>query len=393
MRERVGLQRVTNVELFFDLVFVFAVTQLSQYLLAHPTVGGALRTALLLTMVWLLWVYTTWVTNWLDSERIAVRGLLLCLALVSLIMSAALPTAFGRSALIIGIAYLVMQVGRSGFTVLAMADPVLRRNFQRIAVWCVISGSLAVGGGIVHGHAREALWLAAVGIDLLGGLVGFYTPRLGRSATSEWTIEGGHFAERCQGFILIALGESIVVIGTTMSDRLGGSSGVTGAEVTAFGVAVIASIAFWWLYFDRSAAHAADVMASSADPGRLGRSAYHLIHPVMVAGIIVAAAADAATAGAAASDPAGRVAAWTAWMILGGPALFLAGHAAFKATVWRWVSWTRVGAIAVLGLLGLLAPYLSALMLSGAAAAVVVAVAVADQVWPAVADQPSDGSA
>jgi len=162
MRERVGLQRVTNVELFFDLVFVFAVTQLSQYLLAHPTVGGALRTALLLTMVWLLWVYTTWVTNWLDSERIAVRGLLLCLALVSLIMSAALPTAFGRSALIIGIAYLVMQVGRSGFTVLAMADPVLRRNFQRIAVWCVISGSLAVGGGSCTGtrakHSGWPLW-------------------------------------------------------------------------------------------------------------------------------------------------------------------------------------------------------------------------------------------
>src|SRR6266704_372068 len=139
MRDRAGQQRVTNVELFFDLVFVFAVNQLSHFLLAGTGRGGPARTAflaaLLLTMVWLLWSYTTWVTNWLDPDRIAVRLLLLVLALVSLVFSAALPAAFGRSGLIVGLGYLVMQVGRSAFTVRVIGDPVLRRNFQRILAW------------------------------------------------------------------------------------------------------------------------------------------------------------------------------------------------------------------------------------------------------------------
>ena len=387
MRERAGPQRVTNVELFFDLVYVFAVTQLSHFLLAGPSAGGAVRTALeaalLLIMVWQLWAYTTWVTNWLDPDRIAVRLLLLVLAVISLVMSAALPSAFGHSGLIVGCAYLVMQVGRSTFTVWAISDEGLRRNFQRILAWCVVSGLLALAGGLSHGDARVVLWAGAVAVDLLGGAVGFYTPRLGRSRTAEWTIEGGHFAERCQGFILIAIGESIVVIGATLAVRLNSPTSLTGAEIGAFLIAVVGSVAFWWLYFDRSARDAGEVIAHAADPGRLGRSAYHFIHPVMVAGIIVAAAADGATAKAAAHPGAsGTVSPWVAWLVLAGPALFLAGHAAFKAVVWRRISWHRVGAVIVLALLGLVAPHVSAVVLSACAVAVVLAVIAADLLWP-----------
>jgi low temperature requirement protein LtrA len=396
MRERAGPQRVTNVELFFDLVYVFAVTQLSHFLLAGPQASGAVRTALeaaiLLIMVWQLWVYTTWVTNWLDPDRLAVRLLLLALAVASLVMSAALPTAFGHSGLIVGSAYLVMQVGRSVFSVLAIGDrdPGLRKNFQRILAWCVVSGLLALGGGLAHGDARLALWACAVAVDLTGGAVGFYTPGLGRSRTADWTIEGGHFAERCQAFILIAIGESIVVVGATLAARFTGSTPLTGNEIAAFVIAVASSVAFWWLYFDRSARDATEIIAHSADPGRLGRSAYHLVHPIMVAGIIVTAAADGATAEAAArGGTASAVTAWVAWMILGGPALFLAGHAAFKAVVWRRLSWQRIGAIGVLALLGFAVPQLSALALSGCAAAVVAAVVVADQIWRPPAPEPA----
>jgi low temperature requirement protein LtrA len=348
MRARAGAERVTNVELFFDLVYVFAVTQISHYLLAHRTPTGALRAGLLLAMIWLVWVYTTWVTNWLDPDQIAVRLLLLGLAVASLIMSAALPAAFSARGLAVGVAYAVMQIGRSVFAVLALRGRPLQRNFQR------------------------TLWVAAVGVDLLGGTVGFYTPGLGRSTTREWTIEGGHFAERCQAFMLIAFGESIVAIGATLS----GLAHVGIAEIAAFAVAICGSIGLWWLYFDRSAGDAARVIAASDDPGRLGRSAYHLIHPVMVAGIIVSAAADEV----ALADPGavGRTA--TSWMILGGAALFLAGHAAFKAVVWRTPSWPRIGAVAVLALLGLAAPHISALALGACAAAVIVAVAVIDYV-------------
>ena len=132
LRARSGAQRVTNVELFFDLVYVFAVTQLSHHLLGHPTVEGALQTALLLVFVWLAWAYTTWVTNWLDPERIAVRLMLVALMLVSLVMSAALPEAFTTRGLAVGGAYATMQVGRTVFAVAALRGQRLQRNFERI---------------------------------------------------------------------------------------------------------------------------------------------------------------------------------------------------------------------------------------------------------------------
>ena len=372
LRERAGAARVTNVELFFDLVYVFAVTQLSHHLLHNPTLTGALQTAVLLAMVWLAWAYTAWVTNWLDPERLPVRLLLIALALVSLVMSAALPTAFGRWGQIVGGAYAVMQIGRTIFVVIALRGRPLLANFQRILAWCVVSGALAVAGGIVTGPSRGWLWLAAVAVDTLGGVVGFYTPGLGRSTTTEWTIEGGHLAERCQAFILIALGESVVIIGATLSGLL--ATTVTWAEIGAFVTAVVGSVALWWLYFDRSAGEAAAVIARSADPGRMGRTAYHLIHPVMVAGIIVVAAGDEVVL----SEPGAPAAGSTAWLVLGGTALFIAGHAAFKFAVWRVVSWPRVAAVVMLALLGLAAGSLPALGLGVCAAAVVVGVAATD---------------
>jgi len=389
-------QRVTNIELFFDLVFVFAITQLSNFLLGHRTVVGALQAALLLVMVWLLWAYTTWVTNWFDPGKIPVRLLLLALMLVSLVLSAALPNAFRSSGLLVGSAYAVMQIGRSLFAVVALrGQPAssdyrpLARNFQRILAWCCVSGALAVVGGLVQGAGpRAALWLAAAGVDVLGGAFGFYTPGLGRSSTQEWNIEGGHFAERCQAFILIALGESIVVTGATLAGLLAGPLARPGAAhaptVVAFLVAFGESAALWWLYFDRSAEDAARFIAASRDPGRLGRSAYHYIHPVMVGGIILTAAADDVLLAA----PGAVGVSSTSWFILGGPALYVAGHLAFKLAIWRRISVPRVAALVVLGLLGLLAPHVTALALAACAAATVVAVALADHLsgHPAAAE-------
>ena len=370
LRDRSAVQRVTNIELFFDLVYVFAVTQLSHYLLGHSDLRGALQAGLLLAMVWLVWAYTTWVTNWLDPELMAVRLLLVVLMLISLAMSASLPRAFEDLGLWVGGAYAVQQIGRSVFMVIALRGHPLEANFERILAWCVVSSAFAVAGGLAHGNARALLWLGAVSVDLLGGVVGFYTPGLGRSRTSDWTIEGGHFAERCQAFILIALGESIVIIGATLTSRP-----VSASDVTAFVVGFVGAVALWWLYFDQSAGAAAQKIANSDDPGRLGRSAYTLIHPVMVAGIIVSAAADQKVL----SDPAGTASTASAWMILGGPALFLAGHAAFKLVVWRYLSWPRVAGIVVLALLGLAASAIPELGLAACAAGVVTAVAATDR--------------
>ena len=364
------MQRASNIELFFDLVYVFAITQLSHYLLGHATVPGALQAGLLLVMVWLVWAYTTWVTNWLDPEQMVVRLLLVVLMLISLAMSVSLPRAFEDLGLWVGGGYAVQQIGRSAFMVIALRGSALRANYERILAWCVVSGALALGGGFAHGWARDLLWLLAVGVDLVGGVVGFATPGLGRSRTSDWTIEGGHFAERCQAFILIALGESIVIIGASLS----GMKHLTATSIAAFVVAFAGSVALWWLYFDRSAQASAEVIERSDDPGRLGRTAYHLIHPVMVAGIIVAAAGDQDVL----TSPSSHAAA-SAWLILGGPALFLAGHAAFKYVLWGIFPWTRLAGIAVLALLGTAAPVLPEIALAGCAAAVVAVVAAADR--------------
>ncbi|HEX5297059.1 MAG TPA: low temperature requirement protein A [Streptosporangiaceae bacterium] len=147
LRDRSGAQRVTNIELFFDLVYVFAVTQLSHYLLRHSTVTGALQAGLLLVMVWLIWSYTTWVTNWLDPDLMAVRLLLVALMLISLAMSASLPRAFEDLGVWVGGAYAVQQIGRTVFMVIALRGHPLEANFQRILDWCVVGSAFAVAGG------------------------------------------------------------------------------------------------------------------------------------------------------------------------------------------------------------------------------------------------------
>ena len=370
LRRQQGGQRVTFVELFFDLVYVLAVTQLSHLLLEHLGVHGAAQTALLLMAVWTAWIYNAWFTNWFDPDRRVVRLVLLGVMLASLLMSASLPEAFGERGLVFAAAYVTMQVGRTVFVIAALGeDPGLRRNFQRILSWLVASGLLWLAGGLAQATAREALWLAAVVADFTAPACGFYTPGLGRSRTTDWTITGGHMAERCQLFVIIALGESLLVTGTTF-----GELPLSAVTVAALVVAFAGSVALWWVYFDRSAEDAGEVIARSADPGRLGRSAYTYCHIPMVAGIIVAAVGDELML----AHQGGHAGAATAATVLGGPALFLAGHGAFKRMVFGRASVPRLLAVLALGGLWPLSPVLSPLLLAAAATLVVAAVAAAD---------------
>jgi low temperature requirement protein LtrA len=165
-RENRGHARVTYVELFFDLVFVFAVTQLSHLLLKDLTLLGALRTGLLFLAVWWVWIYTSWVTNWLDPERTPVRLLLFVLMLAGLVLSTSIPDAFGPRGLAFAAAYAFMQVGRSLFMIWALgeASPRNRRNFERITVWLAAAGIVWIAGALFEG-ARLALWTAALAIE------------------------------------------------------------------------------------------------------------------------------------------------------------------------------------------------------------------------------------
>jgi low temperature requirement protein LtrA len=365
-------QRVTPLELFFDLVYVFAITQLSHLLLDHPTVGGALQTLFLLLVVWWAWQYTTWFTNWFDPDVLPVRLMLGAVMLASLVMSVAIPEAFGERGLMFALAYVAIQLGRTGFAVLALgASHPLSVGFRRILAWFAVSGVFWVAGGLVEGEARYVLWLLALGVDYAGPAAGYRTPGLGRSRTEEWTIEGAHFAERCQLFVIIALGESILVTGTTF-----GEVQVSAASVAAFGVAFLGSGALWWIYFSRSAHDASETIAHSDDPGRLARSAYTYFHLPMVAGIIAVAAADELTV-AHPGDP-GTFASIS--LTLGGAALFVAGHGVFLWAVSGRVPWSRLVAVVVLAALAPVGFAASALALAGAAALIVVLLAIGDSV-------------
>jgi low temperature requirement protein LtrA len=363
-----GEQRVTPLELFFDLVYVFAVTQLSHRLLEHLTLGGALETLFLLLVVWWAWVYTTWFTNWFDTDRPPVRALLVAIMLASLVMSVAIPEAFDKQGLMFASAYVVIQVGRTLFVVLALdKSSSLGRNFQRILAWFAIPAVLWVAGGLLEGETRYVLWVLALALEYTGPVTGFYTPGLGRSATGEWTVEGGHLAERCQLFVIIALGESILVTGTTFGDLEPST-----ARIAAFVVAFLGSAALWWIYFARHAEVARETISSSEDPGRLGRSAYTYFHLPMVAGIIAVAAADELTV----AHPGEHGTPASVALTLGGTALFLAGHAFFKWAMFRVLSWARVVAIAALAALIPVGFAIPTLALSVAASLIVVVLAV-----------------
>ena len=323
-REAHSHARVTNVELFFDLVFVFAVTQLSHHLLKNLTPMGTLHTCLLFVAVWWAWIYTSWVTNWLDPERTPVRLLLFGLMLAGLVLATSIPQAFGARGLQFAAAYVAMQVGRSLFMLWALgaASPSNRRNFQRITVWFAASGAFWLAGGVVGDNARFALWAIAFAIEFVAPSLGYFVPGLGRSTTGDWDIEGNHLAERCSLFIIIALGESLLVTGATFAELAWNP-----ATMLAFVLAFIGTVAMWWVYFDTGAARGSQAIAHSEDPGRLGRLAYTYFHLPIVAGIVVSAVADELVL----AHSTGHTELAAALTLLGGPALFLIGNLLFKS--------------------------------------------------------------
>jgi low temperature requirement protein LtrA len=289
---------------------------------------------------WWAWNYTTWLTNWLDPDSIPVRLMLIGVMLASLGMSVALPDAFGERGLMFAIAYVAIQVGRSAvmLAVLKPGDP-LHQTFVRIVVWFVAASVFWLAGGLAHGTTRELLWLGALMIDYLAPACGFWTPGLGRSQTSDWTIHGGHLAERCQLLVIVALGESILVTGATTA-RLP----LTAPVLTAFLISFVGSVAMWWIYFSRSAEAGSEVIAHAHDPGRLGRSAYTYFHLPMVAGIIVAAVGDELTI--AHPDYLGEMG--TTLIIVSGAALYLIGHTLYKWAVFEMMMPSRIVALVVL---------------------------------------------
>ena len=361
-----GHARVGFVELFFDLVFVFAITQISHGLLENLTWAGVFQAALLLMAVWWAWVFTSWVTNWLNPDHGSVQAMLFVLMGAGLVMSAALPQAFEGRGLAFGAAFAFIQVGRTLFVLWAVrGDPALFANFQRIAVWLCASAVLWIAGGLAPPEQRPWIWSAALVIEYLAPIVYFYVPGLGRSRISDWSVEGAHLAERVGLFVIICLGETLLITGGTFAGLAW-----TTPVVLAFVSAVLSTVAMWRLYFSRAHEAASDAIHGASDPGRLARRAYTYAPLLVVAAIIVVAVSDELVI----AHPEGHVATATAATLIGGPILFLIATCLGGLAVWgRWMRPRLVGVVALV-LLWPLLPWMTPLTVSWATTAILLAV-------------------
>jgi low temperature requirement protein LtrA len=365
--------RVTYAELLFDLVFVFAVTQVSHMLLGRFTPLGAVQTTLLFLAVWWVWVYTTWVTNWLNPELTPVRLLLFLLMLAGLVLSTSIPHAFETRGLWFATAYAAMQVGRTLFWLVSTppARVAVRWNAVRILTWLSVSAVFWILGGFADGETRLGLWALALAIEYVSPVVRFWIPRYGASAIEDWYVEGGHMAERCAGFIIIALGEAIVVNGATFADLTW-----TAETVGAFLCAFAGSIAMWWIYFHKGAEAGSELISKSSESGRLARSAYTYLHMPIVAGIILSAVADELVL----KHPSGHADLKTAVSAIGGPLLFLTGTILFKLDIRGFLQLSHGAGIAALCALAWFARDLTPLILSALTSALLIVVAVWESV-------------
>ena len=357
MRHRDGHHaRVTFEELFFDLVYVFAVTQLSHKLLHNLTFSGVIETLILWFAVWLGWQYTCWITNWFNPETPAIRGLLFALMLVGLVLASAIPSAFGEGGLVFALSYVAMQVGRTAYIVVHLGgDHPLSANYRRMLGWVAISAIFWIAGAFAHHEARMAFWLVAVLCEYVSPMFGFALPGLGRSRTADWTIEGGHLAERCQLFVIVAFGETLLATGATMTEAEAWPLSILSALLATF----LGTIAMWWLYFGTSSKDATHVITHSDDPGRIG-AYFHYVHAILVAGIIATAVGNDLVLG----EPDGSLTTARILVLVLGPAIYLVGSAIYKKVVYGVIPVSHLAGVLVLLTL-IAAGYLADLLTMG----------------------------
>jgi low temperature requirement protein LtrA len=366
-------QRTTNLELFYDLVFVFAVTQVSHLLLDNLSFTGAAKSALVLLVVWWAWNYTTWVTNELDPDSDAVRLLLLGIMLASLLLAVSIPHAFGGHALLFAGSYVSIQVGRHLFLTFLGAGrgTIERARASRILIWFAVAGVLWIGGALADDGMRVALWVAALALDYSAPLVLYWVPGLPSMGSDAWHVSSEHFAERFQLFIIIALGESIVLIGATTSDLH-----LNAARLIAFGLAFVATAALWWLYFTYVATIAQRRLELAEDRTTLARDAYTYLHVVFVAGIIVTAVGQELVIAHPTETLPGREVA----TVVAGPTIYLLAHVLFRLRMAGSVSVKRLTAAGACAVVGALGPVLPGLALASLLALVLLGLIGAERI-------------
>jgi low temperature requirement protein LtrA len=353
--------QVTPLELFFDLTFVFAITQVTILLADDPTWGGAFRGMLVLAALWWAWSVYAWLTSAMDVDEGGVRLAMLASMGAMFGVALAVPGAFGDDGVLFGVAYLLVRMLHLVLSAIVVRDDPDRRGaLLRFAPTAIIGASLLVFAGVLEGDERIAVWLVALGIDYLGPVV--------IGVGGGWRVAPEHFAERHGLIILIALGESIIAIGVGVGFEL--DTGVIVAA--ALGIVVVSAL--WWLYFDVAAIFARRrlTQAKGLELHRLALHAYSYLHLPMVAGIVLFALGLKTTVGHV-GEPLDTV---PGVALCGGAALYLLAHIAFLfRTTGRVFRRRTVGAVVLCALIpvAVAIPALAALALVSAVCALVVA--------------------
>jgi low temperature requirement protein LtrA len=389
LRESGDPERATFLELFFDLVFVFTLTRVSQQAVAHLTsrhrivLEGSVEPLLLLLALLVVWYTTTTVTDTYDPRRPEIQIIVVVTMVGTLLMGVAVPDAFDGRALVFVGAYVGIHLGRGLYLLAALRGHAEHRRAARSLFWFGISAVPWIAGAIAIGVARKTLWTLAVAVDYTGLVLTYPTPRLGRQPSTESPVVVEHLSERYRQFFIVALGEPILITGLAFSAR-----NFEAERTVAFLVSFATTVLIWRIYIYRAGELLPAAMAEARDPAVLSRwtAAAHLL---MVIGLVVIAAGNDLVI----ANESGTSLAWAA-VILGGPALFLLGRAVFEYVVSGRVSPSRVIAVLVLAALTpavtLMPPHVAAIPPAIVLSGVAVADVLRARRHPAVAASPPE---
>lgn len=315
--------KVTTIELFFDLVYVFTIIQLSHYLLENQTWRGALEAATLFAGVWWAWNYTAWSANWIDPDKTFGRVLMLVLMGCALMMAVAIHYAFGYRAWLFAVAYVAMALIRAFYMARVMRDTQMGQNYWQLGIWSCLSGAFWIAGTLIE-PLRLPLWILAVVIDYAAPYIGFFVPGHGRTPMETWTLKGMHLLERNQLIFIITLGESILLLGGEVA---GATLSAPLFIAAAIGFALIVSM--WWLYFVHSGEAGEEAFHSAEEQAKLARAGLAYAHGIMVCGAIVVAVAIEVIV----AHPTDAVYLSSILIASAGPLIFLVGNMLFRRTL------------------------------------------------------------
>jgi low temperature requirement protein LtrA len=324
-RER---HQVTPLELFFDLVFVLAVTQCTAFMAHDPTWEGVARGTVILGLLWWTWVGYAWLTSVVDPDEGVVRVSMFAAMAAVLVASLSIPHAFGDEGLTFALAYLVVRAAHIALFVIASQDqPALRHSVLGLGAGAAVGTGLVVGGSFLDAEAQLAVWIVALLLDVAEPY--FF-------GSEGWQLVAAHFAERHWLIMIVALGESVVALGVSAD------AGLDGGELVAAVLGIVLAAALWWAYFDYMSLammHRLDEAETGREQNELARDCYSFLHFPMIAGIVLVAFGIHETL-AHVDEPLHVV---PAFGLTGGIGIYFLGHVAYRYRGFRTLKWGRLG--------------------------------------------------